>query len=158
MGDRLVPVITGILPKHRIMPGIQEYHTRQLSQDLIPDKGNGGLYCRYFLKDHLHSGYCPANLLKEFAGPGPKTWHSHPTRRAILWYSHSRQRRYLVRKRPPTRELASMISQLCTPTLSSIRAVARPEIQVPLKNSRHFESFTSMILAYRNKYNEELSC
>ena len=66
----------GILPRHRIVPGVEQYRNHQLSKHLISNDANGGLYCSYFLKDYLHGGHCPTNLLREFAKP--RTWHGHP--------------------------------------------------------------------------------
>ena len=66
----------GVLPRHSIVPGVEQYRNHQLSKHLISNDANGGLYCSYFLKDYLHGGHCPTNLLREFAKP--RTWHGHP--------------------------------------------------------------------------------
>ena len=66
----------GISPSHRIVPGVEEYHNHQLSQNLISNDANGGLYCGYFLKDYLYNGCLPTDFIRTLAGPKP--WHGHP--------------------------------------------------------------------------------
>ena len=71
-------------PAHRVVPSADEYKAHQHQQGILPSEATGGLYRGYFLKDVLHGGRLPYDLLKDFAAS--KSWHGHPLasiRRAI---------------------------------------------------------------------------
>lgn len=68
----------------RKTPSANDYRTHQAKENKVPPQAPGGLYRRVFLKDYLHDGIMPVEMLQMFASE--KVWHGSPMasmRRAI---------------------------------------------------------------------------